>query len=321
MASSAPIKIYPKKLSFFDLPREVRDKIVEEYFGSGEVYGIHLLGDAEGKKSFQSSTSFQLAFSSKTWDYRVHGIMSGRLEVRSVEPLNLSDLVTQCSSPALRDCPLGIASRDLYIETQGHRFRDHLFVFLGRESGPIRRSPNQPLHSYHTDIRVIDQVLLAQIINLELPGHTIDHIFSGYIDKEGWAGSNWTSLLTRTVSLRNLTLSGLDPQGLRRFITLLTRKTALFLDERPKVNIELSVVQLYDPFGMPAIRSNAPRFIVTPLVSLAVHSMASMSLFEGPDAIDVTEWHGSRFRRTRVRSDPVFKDPSCVRTDYEIEWS
>lgn len=231
-----PLKIDSNKLSFFDLPAEVREQVYEQYFLLFGDFTIHLL-NVDANDTYHFVTSVRKAIVSR--EHRVH--LESRIRrdpeqhqhvpnettveslTSNVAQLNLDqsttqDLIAQGSPGHLIWTRLEAASKALRGEARRHSYNDNRFKVLNGGYGC------HDVGSYHDRLEFIPQPLLWKIKNLELDQSLVNETFN--VMHRGWDIGLWFTLLTSMVNLQNLWISNLDLSKICSILQLLTMREA-----------------------------------------------------------------------------------------------
>ena len=249
-------KIDPSKLSFVDLPLEVREKIEKEYFLPAENYTIHLIRDwseeDNGPEREKIPTTEHHFLFSEIQTYAGQGNNDNQTTMENV----FDERSKVCSVWS----NLEAAAKPLCAEAAKYHYLHDSFPVLGDE---------YESQWYHAKLSVIPYRLLSKIKNLELQAWLFRDVFLG--GRGSWMEGPWSTVVGDMVNWRNLHLRELDGIQMKVSLGLMTSRQAFLLGERPQVTIEAMQAgeKLCKRCPTPlSYVMNPPRLIIPPLQDL-----------------------------------------------------
>ena len=300
-------KIDSQRLSFFDLPTEVRDKVYEEYFALPERLTIHLIQEEmKGDKGYTNidrmrvSTKYHAHLSSnfdQTPDLSV-------LIVYDDEQITIEELLATASQRDLLWSNLESTTSSLNAEAGKHSYRHTMFTILGGEGCDIL---------YHSNLRVIPNRLLSKIKNLELDDSILAASFESD-SADAWNAGIWPILLDDMVNLQHLSFE--KSSCMLQIVKLLTMGHACFLGPRPKIIFVVNREDCNEDYWDCDIISSGAivpltlRFVVPPLKTITFRDDV-LPRFNGSAG-----WDESRLKLIKSTPQP----PRGVERIYELTW-
>ena len=348
-------KIDSSKLSFFDLPGEVRELVYQEHFFSLGDFSIHLTNIAPDKPAraeppgpseptVPSCGLNRRAVISTMYGSRLH-TQKQRLEehqawrenATTIEELTttlaqleieewtyrntVEDLIADTPPTNIMWTNLEAAAKILKTEASSYGYCENLFRVVGSHRGE-GDSFGVP---YHSDLHVVPQQLLCRIKNLKM-----DHSMWGSFGKvatETWTTGTWPILLTKLVNLQNLWLTGAHAAALCDGLNLFTMTKAYYVGPRPiirvEVELEVDIVddkfgQHKDPYKCVKVSPYAPRFLIPPLETITLSGWLCR-FDECGGRLDNVDWNGGRLKQ--VKAYKTFPESIFGTRIYELAWS
>ena len=244
-------KIDPTKLSFFDLPGEIREIIYRRCFAlpQGRLT-IHLVNDNLSEDKPREDDEYHVS------SLR-HGCMldDDRYCDNSLDHLEVN--------PTCRRTSLLVVSRAVTQEATRYTdsFNNFRLIGYGRCD----------CECYHDDLNVIEQHVLTNIKRLEVGPEIASIDFD--IDTGGWAQGTWSVVIARMVRLQCLTYTNSHAVAVHRFLEVFTVHQAIFLGRVPEIYVEKSDCIAHDytailQTAMRVPKETMSRFIIPPLQSI-----------------------------------------------------
>lgn len=237
-------KIDSSKLSFFDLPGEVRELVYKGHFLSLGDFNIHLTNIAPDRPARTElpgppsvppcglnrravfSTEYVHQLQSRKQRLEEH--QAWKEEIITIEDLTttlaqldldgytfddtfedtIEDLISKSSQTNIMWTNLEAAAKVLQTEAYRYSYCQNLFKVVG----PFMGKNDLFGIPYHSDLNVLPQQLLARIKNLELNDSMLGD--PDKVTSESWTSGVWPTLLTKMVNLQNLWLSDVHPTTL-----------------------------------------------------------------------------------------------------------
>ena len=253
-------KIDDTKLSFFDLPGEVRNIVYKKYFTLPHGhFTIHLVnirpedGDDDENEGVYVSSLYRTHLDDEYQEYPIGG---GQQHQASV--LDLLDP----KIPQRRTDLMG-AARPIMREAQVHLNQINRFRIIGNSGGA---------EYYHSNFELIGSELpslLPSIKDLEVG----NEIGADAFDMEicGWQWGIWPLVVTQMSSLEHLTFYEATCLNFDAFLSAFTFLPVAFLGTRPDVYVDVpthhgayQLLPTIPPHGFDSHKPT-PRFIVPPL--------------------------------------------------------
>ena len=309
-------KIDPRKISFFDLPVEVREEVHKAYFARQKRLTIHLVQEPRDR-------AHNIQRGRVSSEHHGHLLPQDELDTMfdvwdtDDEPCSVEELLAIPHQTNLVWTKLESAVKAIKAEASQCDYSQTHFRILGGETES----------AYHSNLIIVPQRLLSKIKNLVLDDSTLNQTFS--IGGEGWSRGVWPVLITAMVSLQNLCFVDISPHKMCVIRRLFTTKEVCYLAARPKVSCEVSVSSLGYTGWWPSLRDPDPalstlasRFIVPRLKTITFRTCADRSFCSLDKTtlptIDTVSWHGSSLKF--VRSTPLPYPNSAELRTYALAW-
>lgn len=337
-ANSVPYrKIDPSKLSFFDFPAEVREKIYLHYFPQSREIYIHLVYDTtqsddkrdwtKEKARISRKQRFNLnptrknqSASSSLWD-DVHDT-TDTLERRY---RSVADMLADPPHTGLVWTNLEAAARTLFKEASKYSYLHEEFR--------IFRNDRDSLPHYHNNLAVVPKQLLSKIQRLLIISHPY---CNSYEDIDSfWTADTWTCVLTQMTNLRELRIHSPSLRSVCHHLQSLTTTKAWFIGRKPNVCLEIDVHHHHLGYTPPPHLcrrapdplpdSMPPRVIIPPLQKLILSGFARAGPFTSSfcasltDPADTACWNGATFRHLAT-TPKIWEWFHRICETYEMTW-
>jgi hypothetical protein len=304
-------KIDPSKLSFFDLPAEVREKIYLHYFPHSEDIYIHLVYDTTQSDDKRYWTKQKARLSSKHRSYlyprrtdKFGVLRSGDNVHDATDTLerryrSVADMLAGPPHSGLVWTNLEAAARTLFKEASRYSYLHEEFKIFKNDGGSLPH--------YHNNLAVVPKQLLSKIQRLSITSPSC----KSYEDIDNvWTSDIWTCVLTQMTNLRELCIRFASLRSICHHLQSLTTTKAWFMGRNPNVCLEIDVHTLrHTPSPHlscsvpdPLPDNVPPRVIIPPLQKLTLYGFTtSCPITSGffaslTNPADAAYWNGATFR-------------------------